>query len=79
MSSAQMSAMVWEQKQSGSEVTQLVFRKIKDDKATETQSIEGSENATNSTGLVVDNQLLIAYEVKQDNKKNSLKIMTTGL
>ena len=76
MSSGQVSAMLWEQ---GNDKTQLVFRKINGDKVSETLSVEGSENATNSTGLVIGNQLLIAHEVKQDNKKNSLKITTMAL
>lgn len=76
MGSAQVSALVWEQ---GKDKTQLVFRTINKDKISETLSIEGSTNATNSTGLIIDNQLLIAHEVKQDNKKNSLKIATTAL
>jgi hypothetical protein len=72
--SANQSMMLWEQ--SGN--NNLVFRKINDDKISETLSVEGSTNATNSTGLIIDNQLLIAHEVKQD-KKNSLKITTIGL
>ena len=76
MSSSQVSAMLWEQ---GKDKTQLVFRKINGDKVSETLSVEGSENATNSTGLIIGNQLLIAHEVKQENKKNSLKITTTTL
>jgi BNR repeat-like domain len=74
--SHKMSAMLWEQ---GSDKSQLVFRKIESDKVSETLSIEGSSNATNATGLLIDNQLLIAHEVKQENKKNSLKIATTAL
>lgn len=76
MSSEQVSAMLWEQ---GKDKTQLVFRKINGDKVSETLSVEGSENATNSTGLIIGNQLLIAHEVKQENKKNSLKIASTTL
>ena len=76
MSSSQVSAMLWEQ---GKDKTQLVFRKINGVKVSETLSVEGSDNATNSTGLIIGNQLLIAHEVKQDNKKNSLKIASTTL
>ena len=76
MTSSQVSAMLWEQ---GRDKTQLVFRTIKGDKVSETQSVEGSENGTNATGLVVGNQLLIAHEVKNANNKNSLKIGTTVL
>jgi BNR repeat-like domain len=74
MTTTNQAIMLWEQ--SGN--NQLVFKKINDDKVSETLSVEGSANATNSTGLIIDNQLLIAHEVKQD-QKNSLKITTTGL
>jgi hypothetical protein len=76
MGSAQAAAMLWEQ---GGEKSKLVFRTIKDGKVSETTAVEGSDNATNATGLVIDNQLLIAHEVKQEGKKMSLKIATTGL
>jgi hypothetical protein len=76
MSSNEVAAMLWEQ---GSDKTQLAFKKINGNKASETVSVEGSENATNATGLIIGNQLLIAHEVKQDIKKNSLKIVTTAL
>jgi BNR repeat-like domain len=73
------SVMMWEQNQAGSDKTQLVFRKINEDKLSETLFVEGSINATNSTGLIFGNQLLVAYEVKQDNKKNKLNISTIAL
>ncbi len=76
MSSAKASAFLWEQ---GSDKSQLVFRTIKGDKISENISVDGSINATNAIGLILDNQLLIAHEVKQENKKNSLKISTIGL
>lgn len=79
MSDAKNAFMLWEQNQAGGDKTQLVFREINADKISETLSVEGSENATNSTGLVVENQLLIAFEVKQSNRKNSLKIATAAL
>jgi BNR repeat-like domain len=72
------SVMLWEQN-GGGDKSQLVFRKIDGEKVSETLSVEGSINATNSTGLVVGNQMLIAHEVKQENKKNSLKITTLAL
>ena len=41
--------------------------------------LDDSANATNVSSLNLDNQLLVAYEVKQANKKNSIKISTVGL
>jgi BNR repeat-like domain len=78
MGGQKQSVMLWEQN-GVSDKTQLVFRKIDGEKVSETLSVEGSVNATNSTGLVVGNQMLIAHEVKQENKKNSLKISTMSL
>jgi hypothetical protein len=78
MASAQGAAMLWEQN-ADKDKTHLVFRKINGEKVSETQSVEGSINATNAVGLIVDNQLLIAHEVKRENKKNGLKIATVGL
>lgn len=74
--SAQVSAAIWEQ---GTDKTQVVFRKITGENVSETTAVEGSTDAANPTGLVVGNQLLIAHEVKQANKKNSLKIAMTAL
>lgn len=79
LTSNNLAALVWEQKQNNSDKTELVFRKIQNEKASETMALEGSAEATNPTGLLLGNQMLIAYEVKKENKKNSLKIMTTGL
>jgi BNR repeat-like domain len=72
------SVLLWEQN-GGLDKSQLVFKKIDGEKVSETLSVEGSINATNSTGLVVGNQMLIAHEVKQENKKNSIKITTLAL
>jgi hypothetical protein len=79
MANTNNAVMLWEQNQSGNGLSQIVFRKIKGDTVSEMLAVEGSENATNSTGLVIDNQLLMANEVKQANKKNGLKIGTTTL
>lgn len=78
MSSPQATAMLWEQNVE-KDKTQLVYRKINADKTSENLAIEGSMNATNSTGLIIDNQLLMAHEVKKSNKKNGLRIATTSL
>lgn len=77
MAGAKQAVMIWEQSQADSG-NQLVFRKINGDKVSETVAVEGTVNALNSTGLMLDNQLLLAHEVKGD-KKNSLKITTVAL
>lgn len=77
MAGAKQAVMIWEQSQADSG-NQLVFRKINGDKVSETVAVEGTINALNSTGLMLDNQLLLAHEVKGE-KKNSLKITTVAL
>ena len=77
MAGAKQAVMIWEQSQADSK-NQLVFRKINGDKVSETVSVDGSVNALNSTGLMLDNQLLLAHEVKGE-KKNSLRITTVTL
>ena len=77
MAGAKQAVMIWEQSQADSK-SQLVFRKINGDKVSETVAVDGTVNAINSTGLMLDNQVLIAHEVKRE-KKNSLKITTVAL
>ena len=71
--------MLWEQNKPENNLTEIAFKKINKDKVSETIWVEGSSNGINSTGLVFDNQLLVAYEVKQANKRNSLKISNIRL
>ncbi len=77
MAGSKQAVMLWEQSQADSK-SQLVFRKINGDKVSETVAVDGTVNALNSTGLMLDNQLLLAHEVKRD-KKNSLKVTTVAL
>jgi BNR repeat-like domain len=75
----QNQVMLWEQNKPEANLTQIAFKKINNNKVSETVWVDGSSNGINSTGLVIDNQLLVAYEVKQANKRNSLKISTVRL
>lgn len=79
MTNPKFSVMLWEQNQGENNTTQLVFRKINAEEVSETVSLEGSNNAANATGVLLGNQLLVAHEVKQTGKKNSLKIATMVL
>jgi BNR repeat-like domain len=72
IANSNQAVMLWEQNVNHQK-TQLVFKKINVDKISETLSVEDSDNATNSTALIVDNQLVIAHEVKQSSG-NILKI-----
>jgi hypothetical protein len=71
--------LLWEQNKPEINLTEIAFKKINKDNVSETIWVDGSANGINSTGLVLDNQLLVAYEVKQANKRNSLKISTVRL
>jgi hypothetical protein len=76
---SQNQVLLWEQNKSENKLTEIAFKKIKKDKVSETIWVDGSSNGINSTGLVIDNQLLVAFEVKQSNKRNSLKVSTVRL
>jgi hypothetical protein len=76
---SQNQVLLWEQTKPENKLTEIAFKKINKDKVSETIWVDGSANGINSTGLVIDNQLLVAYEVKQANKRNSLKISTVRL
>jgi hypothetical protein len=76
---SQNQILLWEQTKPENNLTEIAFKKISKDKVSETIWVDGSANGINSTGLVLDNQLLVAYEVKQANKRNSLRISTVRL
>ncbi len=76
--SPKSAVMLWEQNTSDN-VSKIAYRKINDNKVSETIWLDGSSNGTNSVALNVDNQLLVAYEVKQANKRNTIKISTVTL
>jgi hypothetical protein len=76
--------LLWEQNKgevgpSQGSPTQIAYRKITNDKVSEIVWVNESVNGGNAVGLVVDNQLVVAYEVRQNNKKNSIKISTVNL
>lgn len=73
------SILLWEQNQAAGGKSQLVYRKINGEKMTETLSLDGTTNATNGTALAIGNQLVVAHELKQENKKNSIKVMIATL
>ena len=75
----QHQVMLWEQNKPENNLTEIAYKKINKDNISETIWVDGSSNGINSTGLVLGNQLLVAYEVKQANKRNSLKISNVRL
>ena len=76
---SQHQVMLWEQNKPENNLTEIAFKKINKDNISEIIWVDGSSNGINSTGLVLGNQLLVAYEVKQANKRNSLKVSNVRL
>ena len=76
---SQNQVLLWEQNKPENNLTEIAFKRINKDKVSETIWVNGSENGINSTGLVLDNQLLVACEIKQANKRNSLKVSSVRL
>lgn len=81
VSAKQSSVLLWEQNQEFGEgvASTIAYKNIKDSGPAETKFVAKSKNGTNATGLVLDNQLLIAYEVKNANSKNSIEWQTVEL
>lgn len=76
--SPKSAVMLWEQNAEGG-ASKIAYRKITNNKVSETVWVEGSANTTNSVALNLDNQVLVAYEVKAANKKNQLKVSSLSL
>ena len=70
---------LWEQNTTEGNGTQIGFQKMSGDKVAPTSWLKEATNATNANGLIVDNQLIVAYEVKNANKRNSIKISRVEL
>lgn len=70
----QKAVLLWEQTNGGA--SQIAYQAVG---ASGVSWVGESANATNAHGLVLDNTLLVAYEVKKANKKNGIKISTIAL
>lgn len=73
------SVLFWEQNKDQNNPSQVAFRKIEDNKASEMTWVEGSANSTNVVGLNIGNTIIIANEIIQSNKKNKIKISTLSI
>jgi hypothetical protein len=73
------SVLFWEQNKDQNNPSQVAFRKIADNKASEMTWVEGSVNSTNVVGLNIGNTVIIANEIIQSNKKNKIKISTLSI
>jgi hypothetical protein len=77
-SSNQNAALFWEQNQENN-ISKIAYRKVSSDKVSETLWINDSANGINPTGVVLDKQIVVAYEIKQANKKNTIKVESLSL
>jgi hypothetical protein len=71
--------ILWEQNSTESNVSSIAYRKIMGEKYSETKWIEGTTNATNVVSIGVNNKLLVAYEVKLANKRNTITLKTIDI
>jgi len=76
---AKIAVLLWEQNAPESNLAQIAFQKISGDKIAETNWLKDAMNATNANGLIIDNQLIVAYEAKNTNNRNSIKISRVAL
>jgi hypothetical protein len=67
----QKAVFLWDQTNGNS--PQIAYRTINGDKVSAINWLNGSANGVNPSALMLDNQLLVAYEVRNANKKNSIK------
>lgn len=68
---AKNAVFMWEQN-NAQNITQIAYKTINANKVSETYWIKEAENVTNSAGLLAGNQLLVVYEVRNENGKNSI-------
>lgn len=76
--SPKSAVMLWEQNAENG-ASKIAYRTIKNDNVSATTWAEGTSNATNVVALSVDSQVLMAYEVKQPNKRNVIKVSSVVL
>ena len=75
------SVLLWEQSQpSESGMSSVIaFRNINGAATPSTQLVKNAQNGTNASGLVLGGQLVVAYEVRKPNNKNSIEWATVSL
>ncbi len=75
------SVLLWEQNQAteAGVSSVIAYKNITSDQNPATQLVKNAIRGTNATGVVVDNQLVIAYEIKGPNNKNSVGLAQVDL
>lgn len=73
--------LIWEQSQvsEAGATSYIAYRTIRSAGAAETAKVTESINGTNATGLVSGGKLLVAYEVRNPNNRNSIQVAQLGL
>lgn len=68
------SVLLWEQNQETEAgiSSVIAYKNIKANQNPPTQFAKNTLGSTNATGVIIDNQLVVAYEVKNANNKNSV-------
>ena len=68
------SVLLWEQNQEteAGVSSVIAYKNITANQNPPTQIAKNTISGTNATGVVIDNQLVVAYEVKNPNQKNSV-------
>ncbi|MEZ0609229.1 sialidase family protein [Fibrella sp. WM1] len=68
--------LVWEQVRGAGETptTAIAYRVVNAKKAADMQWLAGSEQGQNASGLVVGDQLVVAYELRRPGKPNALQL-----
>lgn len=81
VSAPKSSVLLWEQNQTSEAGLNsiIAYKNINAAQEPATQFVKNSINGTNASGLVVDNQLVIAYEQKNPNQKNSVGLAQIDL
>lgn len=75
------SVLLWEQNQSSEAglTSVIAYKNITNDQNPAIQFVKNATSGTNATGVVIDNQLVVAYEIKQPNNKNSVGLTQVDL
>ena len=68
--------LLWDQVRGATETptSAIAYRTFRAGKPSEMQWLAGSEQGQNASGLVVNNQLIVAYELKRPGKPNALQL-----
>ncbi|MBO0931254.1 sialidase family protein [Fibrella aquatilis] len=68
--------LLWDQVRSTTETptSAIAYRTFRGGKSSETKWLADSDQGQNASGLVVNNQLIVAYELKRPGKPNALQL-----